>query len=133
MAWWFISEQSYRPLLTSSMRAAKTLHDAGVPLVIGSDAGNWPVIPYVFHAASTHREIELLAEAGVPTADVLTAATRVPARMLGIDRDVGTIEVGKRADLVVVDGDPLADMHALRKIRWTVKDGVARTPEEWMR
>jgi imidazolonepropionase-like amidohydrolase len=132
MAWWFLSEDSYRQLLASSMRAAKTLHDAGVPIVIGSDAGNWPIIPYVFHAASTHREIELLAEAGVATADVLAAATRMPARMLGIEDDVGTIEVGKRADLVVIAGDPLADIRALRTIRWTIKDGVARTPREWM-
>lgn len=132
VAWWFISEASYRQLLASSMRASKTLHDAGVPIVIGSDAGNWPIIPYVFHAASTHREIDLLAEAGVPAADVLAAATRVPARMLGIEDDVGTIEVGKRADLVVVAGDPLADVRALRTIRWTIKDGVARTPRQWM-
>ena len=131
-AWWFINEESFRQLLASSMHAAKTLHDAGVPLVIGSDAGNWPILPYQFHAASTHRELELLAEAGVPAADVLAAATRVPARMLGRDQDLGTIEVDKRADLVVVDGDPLTDLRALRKIRWTIKDGVAHTPAEWM-
>jgi imidazolonepropionase-like amidohydrolase len=52
--------------------------------------------------------------------------------MLGRQDEIGTIEVGKRADLVVVDGDPLADLRALRRIRWTVKDGVARTPQEWM-
>jgi imidazolonepropionase-like amidohydrolase len=40
--------------------------------------------------------------------------------------------VGKRADLVVVAGDPLADMRALRTLRWTVRDGVARTPAEWL-
>jgi hypothetical protein len=52
--------------------------------------------------------------------------------MLGRETEIGTIEVGKRADLVVVDGDPLADLRALRRIRWTVKDGLARTPQEWM-
>ncbi len=73
-----------------------------------------------------------LAAAGVPPRDVLAAATRVPARMLGRQDEIGTLEVGKRADFVVVDGDPLTDLRALRRIRWTVKDGVARTPQEWM-
>jgi predicted amidohydrolase YtcJ len=129
---WFMAERGYRQRLASSMRAAKSLHDAGVAVVIGSDAGNWPISPYQFHASSTHREIELLAEAGVSPAGVLAAATRVPARMLGLEREIGTIEIGKRADLVVVDGDPLADVRTLRAIRWTVKDGVARTPAEWV-
>jgi hypothetical protein len=133
LAWWFVTETSFRQGLASSMRAAKTLYDATVPLVIGSDAGNWPILPYQFHAVSTHREIELLAEAGVPPADVLAAATRTSARMLGMESEIGTVEPGKRADLVVVAGDPLADVHALRAIRWTVKNGVARTPEEWMK
>lgn len=131
-AWWFVTEESFRQGLASSMRAAKTLHDAGVPLVIGSDAGNWPILPYQFHATSTHREMELLAEAGVPPADVLAAATRVSARMLGLEREIGTLEVSKRGDLVVVDGDPLADLRALRRVRFTVQGGVARTPREWM-
>jgi imidazolonepropionase-like amidohydrolase len=52
--------------------------------------------------------------------------------MLGIDAEIGTVEVGKRAHLLVVAGNPLADLRALRAVRWTVRDGVARTPEEWM-
>ena len=132
VARWFVDEEGFRDALASSQRAAKQLHDAGVPLVVGSDAGNWPILPYQFHATSTHRELELLAEAGVPPQDVLAAATRVPARMLGRENEIGTLEVGKRADLVVVDGDPLSDLRALRRIRWTVKDGVARTPREWL-
>ena len=132
VARWFVDEEGFRDALASSQRAAKQLHDAGVPLVVGSDGGNWPILPYQFHATSTHRELELLGEAGVPPQDVLAAATRVPARMLGRENEIGTLEVGKRADLVVVDGDPLSDLRALRRIRWTVKDGVARTPREWL-
>ena len=52
--------------------------------------------------------------------------------MLGRTDELGTIEVGKRADLVIVGGDPLADLRALQTIRWTVRNGVARTPQEWM-
>ena len=52
--------------------------------------------------------------------------------MLGMDAELGTVEVGRRADLVIVRGDPLQNLGALRTIRWTVPHGVARTPEEWM-
>jgi imidazolonepropionase-like amidohydrolase len=120
-----------RAVLANNLRAAKTLYDAGVPIVIGSDAGNTSVIAQ-FHGTSTLRETELLAAAGVPPAAVLEAATRTAARMLGLDAEIGTVEVGKSADLIVVDGDPLADIRALRALRWTIRDGVARTPREWM-
>jgi imidazolonepropionase-like amidohydrolase len=120
-----------RGALAANLRAARTLHDHGVPVVIGSDAGNTAVLGQ-FHGVSTLREIELLASAGVAPADVLAAATRVPAGMLRIDDQVGTVEVGKRADLVVVRDDPLQDVRALRAILWTIRSGVAKTPREWV-
>jgi imidazolonepropionase-like amidohydrolase len=52
--------------------------------------------------------------------------------MLGLEREIGTVEVGRRADLVIVGHDPWRSLRALRKVRWTVKDGVARTPREWL-
>ena len=60
------------------------------------------------------------------------SATRIPAEMLGLGDEIGTVEVGKRADLLIVRGDPLEDLRALRQVLWTVAGGVARTPEEWM-
>ena len=66
-------------------------------------------------------------------ADGSSSATRIPARMLGLADEIGTVEVGKRADLVIVRDDPLSDLRALRTIEWTIKDGIAHTPEEWMR
>ena len=111
----------------------RRLHRAGVPIVAGSDSGNWPVIPYEFHGPTSVRELELLGEAGLTPEEVLVAATRTPARMLGLADEVGTIEVGKRADLIVTRDDPLKDLRALRRLRWTIQGGVARTPEEWMR
>jgi imidazolonepropionase-like amidohydrolase len=78
------------------------------------------------------REIELLGDAGFSPSGAIEAATRTPARMLGLETEIGTVEPGKRADLLIVGGDPLEDLRALRKVLWTVKDGVAHTPAEWM-
>jgi imidazolonepropionase-like amidohydrolase len=52
--------------------------------------------------------------------------------MLGLSEEIGTVEVGKQADLVIVRGDPLQDLSALRHVEWTIKGGVARSPKEWM-
>jgi len=119
--------------LAYSQRNVRRLYDAGVPIVVGTDAPSpWDAAIQHFHGPTTLREIELLGEAGLPPAAALAAATRTPAAMLGRTDELGTIEVGKRADLVIVGGDPLADLRALQTIRWTVRDGVARTPQEWM-
>jgi imidazolonepropionase-like amidohydrolase len=124
------SETGLRRVLEVNLRAARTLHDRGVPVVIGSDAGN--AVLAQFHGTSTLREIELLASTGIPPTEALAAATSLPARMLHLEDEVGTVAVGKRADLVIVRDDPLEDVRALRSILWTVKSGVARTPAEWM-
>ncbi len=116
-----------------SQRNVRRLHEAGVPIVVGTDAPSpWDFAVHHFHGPTTRWEIELLGQAGLSPEAALAAATRTPAAMLGRAHELGTVEVGKRADLVIVRGDPLADLRALRTIRWTVRDGVARTPEEWM-
>ena len=116
-----------------SQRNLRRLHQAGVPIVAATDAPSvWPEAIYHFHGPQTAREIELVTGAGLTSAEAVIAATRTPARMLGLDCEIGTVEVGKRADLLIVEGDPLADIRALRQVRWTVRDGVARTPGEWM-
>ena len=110
------------------------LSRAGVPIVVGTDAPSpWPDAIYHFHGVQTAREVQLLVEAGLTPADAIAAATRTPARMLALDREIGTIEVGKRADLLIVRGNPLIDVRALHDVAWTVAGGVARTPEEWMK
>lgn len=114
------------------LRTVSLMQAAKVPIVMGSDSGNWPIIPYEFHGPTSLREIELLGEAGLKPDEALAASTRVAAAMLGMGHDIGTIEVGKGADLVVVRGDPLYNLRALRNIQWTVHNGVARTPIQWM-
>lgn len=125
-----LSERSVK----NACKAVMQMHEAGIPIVVGTDSGNWPMVPSCFHGPSMIVEIELLGEAGMAPMDVLQSATRIPAEMMGIDHLVGTVEVGKRADLLVVAEDPLKDLSALRRsVRFTIHDGEARTPQEWMR
>jgi imidazolonepropionase-like amidohydrolase len=126
------TEDRTRGSLGNMQQAVKRFRDAGVPIVAGSDSGNWPILPYEFHGPTTLREIELLGEAGLSPQEAIQAATRVAAEMLGLAEEIGTVEVGKRADLVIVREDPLDDLRALRTVRYTVVDGEARTPEAWM-
>jgi adenine deaminase len=124
-----LSERSVK----NACKAVMQMHEAGIPIVVGTDSGNWPMVPSCFHGPSMIREIELLGEVGMAPMDVLQSATRIPAEMMGIDHLVGTVEVGRRADLIVVGEDPLSDLSALhRSLRYTIRDGDARTPEEWL-
>jgi imidazolonepropionase-like amidohydrolase len=96
------------------------LHRAGVPIVAGTDQA----VP----GYSLHRELELYVKAGFTPMEAIQAATSVPARALGLDRDVGTIARGKRADVLVVDGDPLADISATRRVWLVVARGHRYLP-----
>ena len=89
-------------------------------------------MPQMFHGPTSLREIELLGLAGLSPMEAIQAATSVPATMLGLSDDIGTVEVGKQADLLIVRDDPLGDLRALRTIQWTVKGGVAKSPKEWL-
>ncbi|MEZ4320407.1 MAG: amidohydrolase family protein [Myxococcota bacterium] len=108
------------------------LHRAGVHVVLGSDSGNWPVFLGFLHGLTTIREAEVLQEQGFTPAEILTIATLEGARLLGLEDELGTLEVGKRASLVVLAADPLADIGALRTAEWVVHDGRMATPAEWM-
>ncbi|MBX5490832.1 MAG: amidohydrolase family protein [Chloroflexi bacterium] len=81
---------------------------AGVRVALGTDAGT----PFNYHGANA-QELGHMVEAGLPVARALAAATSEAATLLGLDHEIGTIDVGKAADLIVVDGDPLADVRIL--------------------
>ena len=93
----------------------KALHDAGVVLVAGTDGA----LP----GHSLLRTLELFVEAGMTPAEALASATTVPAKVMRMERNVGTIEAGKKADLLVLDADPLAEIANIRKGRWVVANG----------
>ena len=99
-------------------RASVTvMYQAGVPILAGTAANSETAGPApISHGSSLHHELELLVEAGLTTVDALRAATSRPARYFGL-ADRGVIEPGRRADLVLIDGDPLRDITATRSIR----------------
>ncbi len=92
---------------------------AGVELLAGTDVLN----PYCFPGFSLHDELTLLVEAGLSPMEALQAATLNPARYLNQDKDLGTVEKGKIADLVLLDASPLADIGNTRKIDAVVVGG----------
>jgi imidazolonepropionase-like amidohydrolase len=66
------------------------------------------------------------------TIEAIQAATIVPARVMGLDKEVGTIEAGKRADLIILDGNPLEDIHNTRKVEYVITDGIMyKAAELW--
>lgn len=95
------------------------LHDAGVPLLAGSDLAARDVCPGI----SLHDELALLVDAGLEPVDALRAATITPARFLGSADSLGSVAVGKRADLVLLEADPLVDVENTRRIAAVIADG----------
>lgn len=90
----------------------KACKAAGVPMVVGTDASTSGVVD----GFAVHDEMALLVETGMTTEEVLTSATRLSATWLGIESLIGTVEVGKKADLVLLDANPLNDIKNSRKI-----------------
>jgi hypothetical protein len=131
-ATWFFNPSSVRTQMSNSMTSVARMQEAGIPLVMGSDAGNWPVWTTFFHGAGTILEMEALEEAGLPRLEIVKAATSRAAKMLKIDRDVGTIAVGKAADLLILGQNPLDSIKTLRNLKWVIRNGIARTPAEWL-
>jgi hypothetical protein len=99
----------------------KLLFDRGIRIVPGTDD-----VPGVM----LHSELEEWQRAGIPPKDVLRLATIGAAEHLGLDRELGTIARGKRADLLLVPGDPTQDLSVLRQVRLVMKDGTVFFPDE---
>ena len=98
------------------------MHKAGVRIAVGTDAGG--PVGYNFQGYNTIREMELLVDAGLTPLDVLVAATRTGAELIGAVDRVGTLAPGKLADLLILDADPLADIRNVRLVRTVLLGGV---------
>jgi imidazolonepropionase-like amidohydrolase len=100
----------------TAKRNVQKLHKAGITIVLGTDSGAQPIRAQGF---SEHLELQLLTEAGLTPMEAIVAATRNAAKMLGIDKQYGTLEPGKKANFVVLDGNPLQDIQQTHRL-----DGV---------
>lgn len=100
------------------------LHRAGIPIVAGTDQA----VP----GHSLHREMELYVQAGFTPMEAIQAATTVPAKVMGLNNEIGTLEKGKRADLILLTADPLADIHNTRAVEYVITNGAMyHTSELW--
>src|ERR1700735_3071952 len=101
------------------------LHHAGVLIVAGTDQN----VP----GHSLYREIELYVQAGFTPMEAIKAATIVPARVMGLDKELGTVEAGKGADIIVVDSNPLESIHNIRKVEFVITNGTMYNSAELWR
>ncbi len=103
-----------RGILPAVLRNLKQLHGAGAIIAMGTDRVLGPMV---------HMEMELLAEAGIPPLDVITLSTLNGAKYIDVDGDLGSIEVGKLADIVILSADPTADIRNSRSVERVFKGG----------
>ena len=114
----------FQKALEKDIRIVGALHRAGVPIVAGTDQ----TVP----GYSLYREIELYVQAGFTPTEAIQAATIVPARVMGLDKELGTIEAGKQADLIILSANPLESIHNIRTVESVVTGGTMyHCPELW--
>jgi imidazolonepropionase-like amidohydrolase len=107
-------EAEYAASLDKMIKMIRLLHQNGIIIVPGTDD---------FPGFALHRELELYAQAGLTNAEVLRAATLTSAKVAGKDNEVGTVEIGKKANLILIDGDPLKNISDVRRVELTIKNG----------
>jgi hypothetical protein len=116
------SEESYanaKRVFQKELEIVGAMKRARVPFLAGTDTGN----PFCFPGFSLHDELALLVIAGLTPTEALRAATVNPAKFLGVDKSLGTIEVGKLADLVLLNANPLEDIRNTQRIYAVVSNG----------
>ena len=134
--WWLrrscgphsIDTTTLRGMWVQWLGSTRKAHGRGVKLQVGTDAENG--VPTRFHASSLHWELEHFVRAGLAPFEVLRIATQEGAAALGAEDDLGTLEPGKLADLVLLDADPLEDIRNTQTIWRVIKGGWLFDPEE---
>lgn len=115
-----VTRADWRASFAKMVALTRKLHDAGVPIVAGTDGGGLEIV----------RELELYVQAGFTPGQALQSATLVPARLVGAGNTTGSIEVGKEADLVLVAGDPSRTIGDMRHTVWVMSDGALMNADE---
>ena len=108
-----------KALLPFNIELVGRMYRAGVPILAGTDFPN----PYTYPGFSLHDELELLVQAGMTPLDALRAATSSPARFFAAADSLGSVEPGKVADLVLLNGNPLEDINRVRDIEAVIQGG----------
>ena len=114
-------ESRYQQSFTRMTELVGLMYRSGIPIEDGTDS---------MAGFSLHRELELDVQAGIPARKVLQNATLHAARIMGLDRELGSITSGKLADLILVNGDPVTNISDIRKTMVVVKDGALYKPAE---
>jgi imidazolonepropionase-like amidohydrolase len=109
------TDQLYKDSYEAMLRMTRKMYDAGIPILAGTDSAAGIML---------HRELEFEVRAGIPANKALQIATFNAARLLKQDRDLGSIEAGKRADFLLVKGNPAENISDIRRCQIVMKDGV---------
>jgi imidazolonepropionase-like amidohydrolase len=126
----FLTNTIFTKTRLPTLRAnLKKVNGAGILIVAGTDTG----FSGVFPGLASHLELILHAEAGLKTADIIKAGTINAARMVGREKDSGTIEEGKVADLLILDANPLDDIRNIKRIHRVIKSGTVFDPAELLK
>ncbi len=111
----------YRASYANMLRMLKKLYDSGVQVVAGTDLGT---------GYALHRELEIYNQAGIPAPEVLRMATFEAAKVMGRQKELGSITAGKYADMILVNGDPTKNISDIRRIDTVIKNGEVYRPSE---
>jgi hypothetical protein len=115
------NDQLYKDSYTAMLRMTKRMYDAGIPILAGTDA---------LAGIMLHRELELEVKAGIPPAKALQIATFNAAKLLKQDKELGSLVPGKRADMLLVEGNPSEHISDIRRCRMVVKNGTVYKSED---
>ena len=116
-----VTAKRFKIVMADFLEIVKRMHDKGIVIVAGTDMG--------FPGYSLDRELELYVQAGFSPMEALQSATIVPATVMGINKISGSLEAGKRADLIIVDGNPLQNIRNIRNVNTVLKDGKIYDPK----
>lgn len=112
-------DETYNRSADAFLKMVKLLYDNQITIVAGTDN---------LAGFSLHQELENYVKAGIPAGEVLRIATLGNATVLGKQKEIGSIEPGKRANLALIDGNPLKNMSDIRRVKWVIKDGAVYDP-----
>jgi imidazolonepropionase-like amidohydrolase len=119
-------KQRLQEIEKTMMENLKLLHEAGIPIAVSTDAGN----PGTLHGIAIYDEMEAMQKAGISAVDIIVMATKNGAMVMDRLNDFGTLEMGKMADLIILENDPSQDITNMRSISHVMRGGLLRPVNE---